>query len=118
MNDHGDATVRCTATSVSLRGYYPPWVTKNISYASIRSVRRVQTAALRGRARIWGSANPGLWANFDASRPKKKIALILDLGKRVKPFITPDDPDAVESVIRERANLGPAAEAPRRGPII
>jgi hypothetical protein len=42
----------------------------------------------------------------------------LDLGKRVNPFITPDDPDAVESVIRERANLGPATEAPSRGPII
>ena len=118
MNDYGDATVRCTATGVRLRGYYPPWVTKNIPYASIRSVRRVQIAALRGRARIWGSANPGLWANFDASRPRKKIALILDLGKRVNPFITPDDPDAVESVIRERANLGPATEAPSRGPII
>lgn len=118
MNDYGDATVRCTATGVRLRGYYPPWVTKNIPYASIRSVRRVQTAALRGRARVWGTANPGLWANFDASRPKKEIALILDLGKKVKPFITPDDPDADEAVIRERANLGPATEAPSRGPII
>jgi hypothetical protein len=42
----------------------------------------------------------------------------LDLGKKVKPFITPDDPDADEAVIRERANLGPATEAPSRGPII
>ena len=118
MDDFRDATVRCAATGVSLRGYYPPWVTKNIAYASIRSLRRVETAALRGRARIWGTANPGLWANFDASRPKKKFALILDLGKRVNPFITPDDPDAVESVIRERAKLGPATEVPSRGPII
>jgi hypothetical protein len=112
VNNYGDATVRCTVTGVRLRGYYPPWVPKNIPYTSIRSVRRVQIAALRGRARIWGSANPGLWANFDAARPRKKIALILN------PFITPDDPDAVESVIRERAKLGPATEAPSRGPII
>jgi hypothetical protein len=118
MNDYSDASVKCTAAGVSLRGYYPPWGTKNIPYALIRSVRRVETAALRGRARIWGTANPGLWANFDLSRPKKKIALILDLGKRVKPFITPDDPDTVEAVIRERANLGPATADPTRGPII
>jgi hypothetical protein len=117
VSDYHDATVHCTDSGVELRGYYIPWGTKSIPYGSIRAVRRVETSAMRGRARIWGTANPGLWANLDPSRPKKKIALILDLGKTVKPFITPDDPDLVESIIRERAHLGPWSDA-TRGPII
>ena len=33
------------------------------------------------------------------------MALILDVGGPVQPFITPDDPDAVESCIREHAHV-------------
>ena len=71
-------------------------------------VQRVALAALKGRARIWGTANPGYWANLDTKRPAKKEGLVLDLGTRIKPFITPDELDRVEAVVRERANLGPA----------
>jgi len=61
-----------------------------------------------GRGRIWGTANPGYWANLDTKRTSKKEGLVLDLGKRVRPFITPDDLERVETLIRERAGLGPA----------
>lgn len=118
MSDYGDARVQCTDTGLNVRGYYFPWGTKRIAYGSIRDVTRVEMGPLRGRARIWGTANRGLWANFDPGRPKKKFALILDLGKRVKPFITPDDLDAVETLIRERAHLGPIDGPAARGPII
>jgi hypothetical protein len=50
----------------------------------------------------------GYWANLDTARPSKKEGLVLDLGKSVKPFITPDDVDHVESILRDRAGLGPA----------
>ncbi|GAB2965104.1 hypothetical protein [Amycolatopsis acidiphila] len=41
--------------------------------------------------------------------------MTLDLGRRLRPFVTPDDPAAVESIIRERTGLGPA-ENGERGP--
>lgn len=118
MGDYDDKRVQCTDGAITVRGYYFPWGSKRIKYSSIRGVTRVETGALRGRARIWGTANPGLWANFDPGRPKKKFALILDVGKRVKPFITPDDVEAVEALVRERAHLGPSDGPPARGPII
>jgi hypothetical protein len=118
VQEYSDARVQCTSSGVRIAGYYFPWGAKTIAYDSVRDVRRVALGALRGRARIWGTANPGLWANFDPGRPKKTIGLILDLGKKVKPFITPDDPEAVEAIIRERAGLGPASETTSRGPII
>jgi hypothetical protein len=81
-------------------------------------VRRVELGAFSGRARIWGTANPRYWASLDPQRPKKKVGLILDVGRFVRPFITPDDVDAVEALIRECANLGPAIEDAGRGPVI
>jgi hypothetical protein len=118
MDDYLDAKVQCVAGGVRIRGYYFPWGTKRIAYSSIKGVRSVDIAAFTGRARIWGTANPGYWANFDPQRTKKRVALILDLGAGVKPFITPDDPDAVEKIIRERSNLGPDTEPRSAGPLI
>ena len=101
-----------------IRGYYFPWGTKRIPYGAVKGVRSVDIATFTGRARIWGTANPGYWANSDPQRPRKKVALILDLGKAVKPFLTPDDPDAAEKVIRERSQLGPGTEPRGSGPLI
>jgi len=116
--DYDDGRVKCAADGVYLRGYYFPWGTKHIPYAAIRAVDRVDIGLLTGRARIWGTANPRFWANLDPGRPKKSVGLILDIGKSVKPFITPDDPGAAEAVIREHARLGVGAETPAHGPII
>jgi hypothetical protein len=118
VDDYVDPRVQCVASGVCLRGYYFPWGTKRIPYGSIKGVRSVDIATFTGRARIWGTANPGYWANLDPQRPKKRVALILDLGKRVKPFITPDDPDAAQRVIRERSHLGPDTEPRSTGPLI
>ena len=102
-----------------VRGYYVPWGTKHIPYGAIRGMERVDLSAARGRARIWGTANPAYWASLDPGRPRKRRALVLDLGRRVRPFLTPDDPDAFEAVVRERSGLGPAPDGDvPRGPLI
>jgi hypothetical protein len=59
-------------------------------------------SAFRGRGRIWGTAKPGYWANFDPRRSRKTVAFLVDAGKAVKPFVTPDDPAAFASALRER----------------
>lgn len=114
---YADRWITCTPDAITIRGYYFPWGTKRIPYTSIRSMSRVSLSALRGKARIWGTANPRLWASLDPGRPAKKSALILDVGGTVRPFVTPDDPDAVEAQIRAHTNLGPAT-GEVRGPIV
>jgi hypothetical protein len=119
MSDrYTDKTMTLDDEGIRLRGYYFPWGTKHIAYGSIRGIQRVEIGAFTGRARIWGTANPRFWANFDARRPKKKFGLILDLGRSVKPFITPDDPDAVETLLRRHANIDDGPGEVDRGPII
>jgi len=106
-----DRWIECTARDILIRAYYFPWGTKHIGYGSIRSIERVEIRHFfKGKGRIWGTANPHYWASLDPQRPKKKRGFILDLGKRVKPLLTPDDPDAFEAVVRQHADLPPAAE--------
>lgn len=95
-----DRLIECATEEMLVRGYYFPWGTKHIPYSSIRSVRRVGMGPLTGKARIWGSTTLRYWASLDPGRPSKSTALVLDIGQRIRPFITPDDPDAVEAIIR------------------
>jgi hypothetical protein len=101
-----DQWITCTDDAVRIRGYYFPWGGKTVPYTSIRSVERVPLGLLTGQLRIWGTSNPTRWASFDPGRTAKNEGLLLDLGRRVRPFITPDDPAAVESVIRRHTAPG------------
>lgn len=97
-----DGSIGVTEDALTIKGYYFPGTVKRVPLAAIRSVRRTDMSAVRGRGRIWGTANPGYWANFDPKRLRKTVAFLVDAGKAVKAFVTPDDPAAFESALRER----------------
>ena len=118
MDTYRDSLVECADDEIRIHGYYFPWGTKRIAYSDVRVVRRVALSALRGRGRIWGTANPNYWANLDPHRPRKRTGLILDLGRHVKPFITPDDPDAAAAAILAHTDIGQILDGDQRGPII
>jgi hypothetical protein len=113
--DYRDARIELARDGVHIRGYYFPWGNKRIPYETIRSARRVTMGALTGRARIWGTANPGYWASLDLARPRKRVAFLMDVGRRVRPFVTPDDPAAFESALIEH---GIAIDRDGRAPIV
>jgi hypothetical protein len=98
-----DRWIECAPQGLVIRGYYFPWGgRKVIPYGRIRGVERYEMRALTGKWRIWGTSSPRYWLNLDPRRPRKSVALILDLGRRVRPVITPDDPDAVQAIIERR----------------
>jgi len=86
--------------TLSIGAYYFPWGTKRIPLAAVRSVTRIAMRGFGGKGRVWGTANPGYWANLDPRRPTKDIAFVVDAGRRVKPFVTPDDPDAFAAALQ------------------
>jgi hypothetical protein len=108
VSTYKDSRIECTESEVLVRGYYFPWGTKRIPYTAIRSLERFTMSALRGKGRIWGSGDLRHWANLDPGRTRKEAGFFLDLGRRMIPFLTPDNPDEFERVIREHADL-PAA---------
>jgi hypothetical protein len=101
---YDDGTIRCDDQGIAIRRYYP-WGTKTIGYTSIRGVKTLPlTGANKMRRwRIWGSGDFVHWWNFDPGRPKKDVALVLDVGHRVRPTITPDDATAVARIIAEKS---------------
>jgi hypothetical protein len=107
-----DRWIDCTADAVLIRGYYFPWGTKRIPYSAIREIRRVPMSAFTGKGRIWGSTTLRYWASLDPNRGAKDTALILDTGRRILPFITPDDADAAAAVISKRSGAKTVNSAP------
>jgi hypothetical protein len=101
-----DRWIECTAEAVIIHGYYFPFGgKKTIPYEHIRGVRAVPMGPLTGQWRIWGSGDFKHWAHYDPQRPQKHTALVLDVGSRFVPVITPDDPVQVKSLI-ETAMVG------------
>ena len=116
--EYEDRWIRCTADAIEVRGYYFPWGTKHIRYGSIRSITRVNLGALTGRARIWGTSNPGRWASLDPRRGTKTVGFNLQLGGPVKPLITPDDPNAFETAVRGHVDAAVFADGGGRSSIV
>jgi hypothetical protein len=85
-----------------IRRYYP-WGSKKVPYGAVRSVRRVPLGIRKWR--IWGSGDVVHWWNLDPNRPRKQMALDIDVGKRVRPMITPDDWQAVEAILLARSSV-------------
>lgn len=109
MTGYDDGRVACTEDAIILRRY-SLWRARRIACQAIREVRQVPLASL-GMVRIQGSGDFVHWFNYDPHRRHKDRALVLhvsadkrklsvlqtpgDADERVKPVITPDDPDSV-----------------------
>jgi hypothetical protein len=97
---YDDGGIACDDTSIIIRRYYP-WGAKTLPYTSIKSVNKRPLTGVRGKWRIWGSGDFVHWWNLDRRRPSKEIALEIDTGGRIRPTITPDDPETVDRILLE-----------------
>ena len=98
--EYDDGLIACASDELVIRRYSLLLGPRRIPYAEIRRVTKVRLRGLQ-KWRIWGG-DVRHWFNFDARRPDKQVALVLDVGKHVKPTITPDDPHHVVDVLRRR----------------
>ncbi len=96
-----DRWIACEPDRLIIRWYYL-WGRKVIPYRAIQDVEVYPLSFWTGSWRIWGTSDLRYWFHLDLDRPKKTTALVLDLGKWVKPVITPDDPELVARIIAER----------------
>ena len=61
---------------------------------------------LTGKGRLWGTADLRYWLPLDMRRPGKHTLICIDLGRGVKPCVSPDDTDRVIEVLRSRVPIG------------
>jgi hypothetical protein len=100
MAGYDDGRVACTDQEIIIRHYYPLGA-KHIKYHAIRQVR-VAPLGFMGRCRIHGSGDLVHWFNFDPRRPRQDVALVIYLDGKVRPVITPDDPERVTAELAAR----------------
>jgi hypothetical protein len=99
---YDDGLVALDADGLTIRRYYfPIGTSKRIPYTRLKSVQERHMELLTGKGRLWGSGDFRHWLPLDLRRPQKEKALVLDLGKWVRPVITPDDPDRVLTLLQE-----------------
>jgi len=106
---YADGVLSLDDRGVTIRRYYFPLAAaKHISYHGVRRVEVRPMNWLTGKGRLWGTGDPRYWLPLDMRRPAKQILLCFDLGRRVKPCVSPDDPDRVIELLRGRV---PVVEA-------
>jgi hypothetical protein len=94
MTAYDDGKIACSDTDLVISNYYFPAGAKRIPYTAIREVR-MTPLRVYGKFRIWGSGDFVHWFNLDGSRPRKQTALVIYLDQRIRPVITPDQPEQV-----------------------
>jgi hypothetical protein len=119
IDGYDDGRIVCGPDRLEIHDYYFPIGTKRVPYTQIKGLQRIELKGpLSGKWRIWGTGNPRYWANLDTKRPRKEVGFVVDVGRRVSPIVTPDNPEAFETVLRDRANLAPGNARQMRGPFI
>jgi hypothetical protein len=116
--EYHDRWIDLTDKEMVIRGYYFPWGTKRIPYDEIRHVQPISLGILNGRGRIWGTANPSVWASLDPKRPSKRNGFLIDYGRSITPLVTPDDPQAAGACLQAHLAEGVVDETSRLGPIV
>lgn len=103
---YDDGRVRLDTHGLTLRRYYfPTGRSKSLVYDQIRAVHTHPLTWLSGRGRGWGTGHPRHWLPLDLGRFRKRVLVVLDVGRWVRPAFTPDDPDTVVELLRQhRAN--------------
>ncbi|HEY1914606.1 MAG TPA: hypothetical protein VGH27_03430 [Streptosporangiaceae bacterium] len=92
MAGYDDGRVACTEQELVIRNYYFPFGTKRIPYQAIKEARQVPLRFM-GRSRIWGSSDFVHWFNLDGKRPGKKQAVVIYTDAKIRPVLTPDQPE-------------------------
>jgi hypothetical protein len=102
---YDDGRISCDQAGVRIAWYYL-WGAKRIPYASVKTVEKLSLTGPNKvrRWRIWGSGDLVHWWNLDPGRTHKDVALVLDLGRRIRPTITPDDPETVARILSKHLN--------------
>jgi len=106
MGQYEDDAILLDDDSLTIKSYRRPGDAKQIEFGSIQSFEVFEMGFWTGRHRLVGISfgRPRNWFHWDRNRNRKSTAISLDVGGWIRPTIVPDDPEAVEEILRAQVN--------------
>jgi len=89
---YNDKHMQIFEDRLRFKSWILPWGKKDVMLSHIRKVSEKNIGLSSGQLRISGSSNFRDWFHFDATRPTKKKAIVLETDFRVykRLWITPE----------------------------
>ena len=102
MANYDDDTVTLDERGITVKNYYLPGRPRTIRYDDIIHAEMIQLGFGTGRHQLVGIGplRPRLFFHWGRKRSTKSYGLSLDLGRRLRLAITPDEPERVLAHIR------------------
>ena len=103
MTRYDDPVITVDEEALTIKSYGRPGSARVIRLSEIRSVESIDLGFWTGRARLvgFGPVRPLHFFHWDPKRGSKRVGLVLDLGRRIKTVITPEDPEQVMELLAE-----------------
>ncbi len=98
-----DKHIQIFDDKIRFKSWALPWGKKDVNLSNIRKVSEKKMGLFSGRLRISGSNNFRDWFHFDAARPTKKKAIVLETDFKIykRLWITPEKHDQVMKILKE-----------------
>ena len=100
---YSDKHIQIFNDKIRFKSWMLPWGKKDVKLSHIKKVSEKNMGLLSGRMRISGSNNFRDWFHFDATRPSKKKAIVLETDFKVykRLWITPEKYTTVLNLLKK-----------------
>ncbi|MBC8515766.1 MAG: hypothetical protein ISR81_07115 [Nitrosopumilus sp.] len=98
-----DKHIQIFEDKIRFKSWALPWGKKDVKLSHIRKVSEKNMGLFSGRLRISGSNNFRDWFHFDAARPTKKKAIVLETDFKIykRLWVTPEKHDKAFSILKK-----------------
>jgi len=105
MTLYEDDAVVVDEAGLTVKNYGRPGSRRTIGFDTIRSAELIDLEFGTGKYRLVGISpgRPGTFFHWDRARASKPVAISLDVGKRLRRAVSPDNPQRVLELVE--ANL-------------
>ena len=89
---YSDKHILISKDKIRFKSWVLPWGKKDVMISHIRKVSEREMGLSSGRLRISGTSNFRDWYHFDASRPSKSKAIVIETDYKIyrRLWITPE----------------------------
>ena len=100
---YSDKHIQISNDKLRFKSWVLPWGKKDVKLSHIRKVSEKNMGLFTGRLRISGSNNFRDWFHFDATRPAKKKAIVLETDFKIykRLWITPEKHSKALSILKK-----------------